>query len=59
MEKMCSELTPIYFYFHLIDSLEKEPDVQKKLHHLEMIRLMKDRCDKSLINIRHILHGNI
>lgn len=59
LDKLCDELTPLYFYFHLLNAVENTTDVKDKIRHLEMVRLMKNRCDKSLINIREILHGNV
>lgn len=59
INKLCNELSPIYFYFHLAKTLEQELDISDKVRHLEMIRIMKERCDESLTNIRNILHGDV
>lgn len=59
IDKLCDELTPIYFYFHLLNIAEDEIHIKDKIKHLETIRDLKDKCDKSLTNIRNILHGDV
>lgn len=56
LDKLCDSVTPIYFYFEILEKVENTNDLKEKIKYLELLQELKKTCKLQLETTRTLLH---